>query len=383
MNKQDKMKDVVAGAAAAPPAFSLESAPASSFKMKSIRWVWPNRFARGKIGLIVGLPDLAKSLILTFITACITTGGPWPCGEGRAPRGRVLLLTAEDDIEDTVIPRLVAAGASLELVEIVQMVRDKSSRRMFNVASDLAILRQKLEQFDDVVMVVIDPLSAYLGVGKVDSYRTTDVRGVLGPVKMLAEEKRISVLGLLHFNKKVDVTNAMLRISDSLAFTAAARHCFAAIDDPENKCRLLVKVKNNIAPDIKALSYTLEAITVGKDDQTGDTIAAPRIVWGSEHVEITATEALEAEANANKQARQGGAQEKARNLLGEILASGPVPMTTVEAAARKNDISLRTLKRAKRDLHVDSKWDRKQKHWIWLLHDPQQGDGQEQEEIPF
>jgi len=42
------------------------------------------------------------------------------------------------------------------------------------------------------------------------------------------------VLGVLHFNKKAEVTNAMLRISDSLAFAATARHCYVVVDDPEN-----------------------------------------------------------------------------------------------------------------------------------------------------
>jgi hypothetical protein len=204
---------------------------------------------------------------------------------------------------------------------------------------------------------------------------------VLAPLKELAEARRVSILGLLHFNKKVDVNNAMLRISDSLAFPAAARHCFAAVDDPENKCRLLVKVKNNLAPDVKALSYTVEVVRVGEDDETGEPIAAPRIVWGGEHVEITAGEAMEAEANAGRQGRHADAREKARNFLGEMLAGGPAPMTTVEAAARKHDISLRTLKRAKNDLGVVSEWDREQKHWVWHLPGGEQEP--EQEDMPF
>jgi hypothetical protein len=39
----------------------------------------------------------------------------------------------------------------------------------------------------------------------------------------------------MHFNKKMDVTNALLRISDSLAFGAVARHVYGVIDDAENK----------------------------------------------------------------------------------------------------------------------------------------------------
>jgi hypothetical protein len=50
----------------------------------------------------------------------------------------------------------------------------------------------------------------------------------------LAKELMLAIIGILHFNKKVDVTNALLRISDSLAYGAVARHVYGAVDDQEN-----------------------------------------------------------------------------------------------------------------------------------------------------
>src|SRR5215831_16204830 len=41
----------------------LDSARASTFQMRGIRWFWPGRFATGKLGLIGGLPDKGKGLI--------------------------------------------------------------------------------------------------------------------------------------------------------------------------------------------------------------------------------------------------------------------------------------------------------------------------------
>ena len=60
------------------------------------------------------------------MAATVTKGGDWPCGEGTAPKGNVLMLTAEDDIDDTVVPRLMAAGADLDRVEIIRMARDQN-----------------------------------------------------------------------------------------------------------------------------------------------------------------------------------------------------------------------------------------------------------------
>jgi hypothetical protein len=85
------------------------------------------------------------------------------------------------------------------------------------------------------VLVIIDPVSAYLGVDKVDRRSATDVRGVLTPMKDMAEELHVAVIGIAHFNKKDDIKSALLRVSDGIAYVAAARHVHAVLDDPECK----------------------------------------------------------------------------------------------------------------------------------------------------
>src|SRR5262249_12453250 len=147
-----------------------------------------------------------------------TRGDSWPCNEGIAPIGNVVLLTAEDDLDDTVIPRLIAAGADLNRVYIIQMVKKADGgSRTFSLLTDLEMLEGKIAEIGNVVFVGIDPLSAYFGVGKMDAYRTTDVRGVMAPPQALAQKHTLTIVGVLHFNKNVNVTNAMLRFSDSLA----------------------------------------------------------------------------------------------------------------------------------------------------------------------
>ena len=243
--------ELIARAEAAPKwkPDALDTVSAADVEMRELTWVWPDRFAVGKVGLLVGLPDEGKGQILFYIAAQITNGGEWPCDEGAAPKGSVILLTAEDDLHDTVVPRLAAAGADRSNVHIIKMVKTSADKgeRMFSLVEDLELLRRKIIEIGDVVMVQIDPMSAYLGVKKIDSFRATDVRAVLAPLVQLASELKLAVLGILHFNKKLDVTNALLRISDSLAFGATARHVYACIDDDEHGRKLLVKGKNNLA----------------------------------------------------------------------------------------------------------------------------------------
>jgi hypothetical protein len=342
----------------------LKSARASTYQPAAVKWIWPSRFAIGKLGILAGLPDEGKGQVLADMAARTTRACEWPCGEGFAPLGSVILLTAEDGINDTVVPRLLAAGADLDRIEIVSMVVTSGNRdRMFNLGTDLELLRQKIVEVGDVKLVLIDPISAYLGTGKIDSFRTTDVRAVLGPLVDLANELGVAFVGIMHFNKKTDVTNALLRISDSLAFGAAARHVYAVVDDAENKRKLLVRGKNNLAPATKALAYSFSVREVGRDPQTDQTIHAPHIIWHPKHVDVTATEAMQAATEA----KSPTARDEAKTFLSDILANGPVTKNDIEEAADANGIAERTLFRAKSGLKIIAKKDGPNGEWTWRL----------------
>jgi hypothetical protein len=234
-------EELIARAQQAPKFIALQSVCATDEEIEDYDWVWPGRFALKKIGLLTGLPDEGKGVLLSDIIARVTRGAAWPCGEGSAPTGNVILLTAEDDIRDTIIPRLMAADADLKRVHIIKMMRETGKQRMFSLVTDLPMLQQKVIEVGNVKLIVIDPVAAYLGIGKIDSFRATDVRAMIGPLKEFAEELRIFILGVMHFNKKMDVTNLLLRVSDSLAYTAAARHVYGIVDDPDNDRKLFVK----------------------------------------------------------------------------------------------------------------------------------------------
>ena len=120
----------------------------------------------------------------------------------------MVILSAEESPNDSLVPRLEAAGADLSRIHFINMVRDRDEKtgqereRMFSLISDLEKLRRKIVEVGDVVTALIDPISAYLGIGTVDSYRDTDVRAALGPLKDLAEEMQVAIITVMHFNKK-------------------------------------------------------------------------------------------------------------------------------------------------------------------------------------
>jgi putative DNA primase/helicase len=101
------------------------------------------------------------------------------------------------------VPRLVAAGADLNQIEIIRMVGPSGSKkeRMFSLITDLDMLARKIAAIGNVRLVLIDPISAYMGVKQIDSFRTNDVRAVMGPVVELAARLRIAFIGIMHQQK--------------------------------------------------------------------------------------------------------------------------------------------------------------------------------------
>src|SRR5262245_45699562 len=169
------------------PDDDLVTTMVADLEMCGLDWLWPGRFARGKFGLIAGMPDMGKGQIAAFITAAITNAVALPCDEGVTPQGNVIWFNAEDGASDTIKPRLIAAGADVTRVHVVDSARVDGKARTFNLVTDLQLLRKAIERISNVVAIIIDPVSAYIGVGKVDGRQATDVRGILTPVKNMAE----------------------------------------------------------------------------------------------------------------------------------------------------------------------------------------------------
>jgi hypothetical protein len=243
---------------------------------------------------------------------------------------------------------------------------------MFSLVTDLEMLRHEIERMGDVQVIFIDPITAYLGVGQIDSFRTTDVRAVLAPMVDLAIELEVLIVAIMHFNKKLDVTNVLLRISDSLAFGATSRHCYAVVYDAENKRSLFVKGKNNLAPkDQKALAFTVETGDGGIDTKTGAPILAPYIVFGPDLVDVTATEAMQAATGAKGTA----ARDTAKTFLKEMFSNEPIATVDIEEAAEANGIAKRTLYRAKAGLGIQAVKDGPMKDGqrTWQWHPPAKG----------
>src|SRR5262249_27218583 len=132
--------------------------------------------------------------------------------------------------------------------------------RAFSLQRDLTALSQKLAELGNVALVVIDPISAYLG--DTDSHRNAEVRALLAPLSELAARHNTAIVGISHLNKSAG-TEAMMRVTGSLAFVAAARAAYPMAQDRENPARrFFLPMKNNIGPDAEGLAFRIEGATI-------------------------------------------------------------------------------------------------------------------------
>jgi putative DNA primase/helicase len=158
----------------------------------------------------VGDPDEGKSYLTTAMAVYITRGKAWPDGAA-CEAGNVLIISAEDDIADTIKPRLEAHGADLKRVHFIETVnfckQGRKGQRLFSVQEDLDALDKELNRIGDVRFVDIDPITAFLG--DCDSHVNAEVRGLMGPFAKLAAKHNTAFLAISHLNK--GESNALYR----------------------------------------------------------------------------------------------------------------------------------------------------------------------------
>jgi hypothetical protein len=306
-----------------------ELAQLSTVKPAQLEWLWPQRIPLGKFTLLAGDPGLGKSLLTLDFAARVTRGASWPDLEQTTPEGQVLLLAAEDDLADTLRPRLEAAGANLERIHELTALRQGDQQRLPNLAEDLRPLRKALDLIPNVRLLIIDPISAYLG--DTDENANAAIRGLLAPLTQLAAVYRLAIVAVTHLRKSAG--KAIYRTIGSLAFAATSRSVWSVSEDPQDPhLKLFEPLKTNLGPKPTPLAYAIHE--------------GPVVRWITHH---PVSPNLCAESPVQHPPRDK-ALEKACQWLQAILASGPLLVRELERKAQENGFSLATIRRARAHL---------------------------------
>lgn len=309
---------------------------------EEVRWLWRGRIPLGKITVLDGDPGLGKSTVTLDIAVRLTLGKPMPDGvygdlEGPAS---VLLLTAEDGLRDTVLPRLEAVGADRERVFALESVPDAEGKPgMPAIPRDLEVIERMIVEHD-VKLIIVDPLIAFLGDSQeTNTWRDQDIRRALGPFAQMLERTGCASLLVRHLNKGSG-GNPIYRGGGSIGIIGAARSGLLVQKDPDDDTgvrRVMAPTKANLSAPAKAMAYHMEQAVNG----------SVMVVWEGE-TEHTAVGLL---ADPLPEEERGALADAITFLRAELYGK-PVEVKELNQRARSAGHSLRSIERARKKLGV-------------------------------
>lgn len=274
-------------------------------KLKRKIWTWKDFVLARYLNLLVGRPDVGKSTLAAWLAAQITTG-KLPGENYGKPRG-VLYVATEDSFDDTIAPRLQAAGADLSKVIRVNPDETAGKTGTVNIVTDLAKVKRGVARHD-VALIIFDPLvSAMEGTELNDSGA---VRPALERLRReVLEPLNVAVIGLMHF-RKASADDILSMISGSGAFAQVVRSVMACAVDREQseeqgeKVVVFSRVKGNLARDMaESRTYTFEGCQYETDEGPDET---SRIVWRDD-TEVSAGDLI---TNGARGKRESGGKTK-------------------------------------------------------------------------
>ncbi|MFJ5027799.1 AAA family ATPase [Streptomyces sp. NPDC088560] len=333
--------------------------PASKIRIRPVRWLWDTtpadspptshgRLPMNSLSIAAGGPGLGKSQFAVWMTARITTG-TLPGELHGKPRG-VIYAATEDSWTYTIAPRLIAAGANLDLVFRVDVRDDEELHARLTLPKDISLMGQAAEAYS-VGLLVADPLLSMIDAS-INDYRAAEVRSALEPLVAAADRYGFTILGLAHFTK-AGGADPLSRVAGSGAFGQLIRALIAfARQEAEDGTEEFVMSleKNNLGRlGLPSHTYTIQPVTI--DTQDGPAYVS-RFVLGPEST-TSVREVMRAETNGESSGSLGEVVEWLRGWLDDI--GGSDEAREIKKAAKKEGFSDSSVDRAKKRLGIRAK----------------------------
>jgi len=356
------------------PAKKLAERGQSTMKVKPIKidWLWPNYFPLGKLCDLQGDPGQGKSALTAYFAAVVSAGLDWPTGEKCEPAG-VIMVSGEDDLADTMVPRLIAAGADRARVFAYTILDEP----LFELPRDIELLKHKIRELK-AKLVILDPLDCFVSE-EIDTNKNQSIRKLLALLARLADQERITIMVVRHLNKDAKTLTPMYRGGGSIGMNAASRQVFMVGSSPDDKDQhIMAHVKGNNGPAPAAQGYRLETATLDKYPD----ISTVKVVWtGASNLE--GWELLQAPDAVAKRESQGPKADAAKEIIREVLAEGERLAVEVEAILKKRlgKISNGTIWNARKAAGVRSRRKGFGGDWIWFLENESMVDSNRNESM--
>ncbi len=286
------------------------------------------------------------------IAARVSLGGQWPDG-GVVNIGNVLIISVEDGMADTIVPRLILLDADLTHIRCIgATVENNVETKSFNLQDHLQLLEDQILGFK-ATLLILDPVLAF--TGNKDTHKSSDVRAVMAPLAEMADATQCTIIAIIHLNKKSGEFNSIYRLTGSLDFAAAARSVMVVGKHPEIEGRrVFAPVKMNLSAMPPAMEYSF----------TEDGIFA----WGQEST-LEANDILSVPINPEDKTTR----EQVKDFLLDLLQDGPMFAKEVWRAVDDHGFAKNTVRRAADEIGVQT-WQNKGKAgakgspgWTWGL----------------
>jgi hypothetical protein len=331
-------------------ASELVVTPLAGLRVKPVKYLIPNRLPAGKLVLCGGRGGDGKSTLWRSAAADLSAGR---CCFGlqydNPVCAKVLIVAAEDGPEDTILPGLIAEGADVSQIALLEGVRRGTAKREFTLSpEDVALVRERLAKSPDIKLIIIDPIASFVGRCKINDHRATELRLILDPLSALAESTGVTIVMIAHLNKSTG--DAVDRIAGSAAYRDAVRAAYLVCVDPDNDTRrLLMPVKDNL-PGFHRSAIPFSRVAFSDDEMAGvlgreefrhlepDDLDAIR----SQLARIQFESAISVDPNAAMKPKKtdGTKVQQCKEWLKTFLAKYAYPSSVIVDAAKQQVLSL-------------------------------------------
>lgn len=343
---------------AKPRTGKLNIRKASEIEPEPMYWLWEGWLPKEALCIYAGQGGIGKSTVTLSWAATVTKGSSWPNGSLCENPGRVLIWSGEDGVANTLRPRLEAAGADLDMVDILDGVEEAGVSISFDPSKHIPLLKEEYKR-GDLALLIIDPLVSAI-TGNMD--KTNEVRRGLQPIVDFAVEIGCGVVGLTHFTKGSAGKNPLERILGSGGFGHVARTVIVGAQEEDTRDCVIAVAKTNFELDNNGYAYNLERFYI--PSKKGP-IKSSRAVWrgvveGSARGILSELEDIEEKVSPRK-------IEEAKEFLKIALSSQNLPLRQL---VKQSGFSKTTLKSAKKLLPIKSIGNGPNAEWTMLYGMP-------------
>ena len=305
---------------------------ASAITPRDVRWLWQSRIPLGKMTTFAGQGGLGKTMVLCDLAARVSAGHEWPLSDGEcAEPGDVLFISGEDDEDDTLVPRMIEAGADRDRIVFLSPKVSAS----FHLAA-VKLLERIVDRLDSTRLIVVDPPASYMA--GVDDHKNAEIRAILTPLKQWASQRAVAIIFNTHVNKAVANLDAASRVMGSAAWVNAVRAAHMFVRDSDDKDRVIfAPIKMNVGKRPMGMTYRIVQAT--------HNASRPRIEW-LDIVDQTADEALAGDKRITPR------MIAAEWLVGVFAGRRQVTASEISDQAKLDQVDRNTWQRAARGIGI-------------------------------